>query len=423
MGPRIIEAADLRLGEFIRPGDTVVCGQTAAEPLTLTQALVEQRADLSGARVFLGAVFSRTFAPEHADHLRFSSYGVLGAAAALGRQGLIDVLPCSYHELECRYASGALAADVVLLQLAPGGGDGPYSLGMANDYVAAAARRARVVIAEVHPDVPWTHGAAWPRDARIDVVVPATRPPLDMAAAACGPVEEAIGRHVAALIPDGAVLQTGIGAIPDAVLAALRSHRDLGLHSGMAGDRMVELIEAGVVTNARKPFDAGIGVVNVLAGTASTRRHAHRNPALIVRPARYTHAQAVLSTLHALHAINSALQVDLGGQVNSEMLGGVPMGGIGGLNDFVRGARAAPGGRSIIALPSTARSGAVSRIVARLDDAVVTVPRCDADLVVTEWGVADLRACTLAERARRLTAVAAPQFRESLEKAWRGARQ
>jgi acetyl-CoA hydrolase len=421
VNPKVIAAGDLRLVEFIRPGDRVVCGQTAAEPLTLTQTLVEQRAELSGVQVFLGATFSRTFSPAHADHLRFASYGAMGAASvALGKRGLLEVLPSAYGELEGLYARGALAADVVLLQLAKGD-DGSYSLGTANDYVAAAARQARVVIAEVHPDVPWTHGAAWPSDARIDVIVPAARPPLDVAGASCGPVEVAIGRHVAGLIPDGAVVQTGIGAIPDAVLDALHSHRDLGLHSGLAGDRMIALIEAGVITNARKSLDAGLSVVNVLAGTARTRRYAHRNPALSVRPASYTHAHSVLAGLRGLHAINSALQVDFGGQVNSEILGGCPVGGVGGVNDFVRGARAAPEGRSIIALPSTAQEGRVSRIVARLDDAVVTVPRCDADLVVTEWGVADLRGCMLAERARRLIAIAAPQFREPLEQAWRQA--
>ncbi|WP_454754679.1 acetyl-CoA hydrolase/transferase family protein [Cupriavidus necator] len=412
-------AATLDLAGLIRPDDLVLCGQVNAEPLTLTRELVRQRHAIGPVRVFLGAVFSETFRPEHADTMRFISYGAMGNAVPLAQAGLLSVVPSHYSELEGAFAQGRWQADVVLLQLAPCIDGGLPGLGLANDYVAAAALRARVVIAEWNPHVPRTCGAALPDGLRIDHLVHAELPPVALPVSACGDVERRIAARVAELVPDGATLQTGIGSLPDAVLSGLAGHRDLGLHSGMAGDRAIELIQSGVLTNARKSIDAGVSVVNVVSGTDMTNRHIHGNPAFEVRPAQYTHSAGVLAQQDRLFAINAALQVDLTGQVNTEVMGGTLRGGVGGLNDFVRGARASRGGRSVMVLQSTARGGKVSRIVPALDGGTVSVARSDADLVVTEWGVADLRHCTLDERARRLIAVAAPEFRDSLAEAWR----
>jgi acyl-CoA hydrolase len=215
------------------------------------------------------------------------------------------------------------------------------------------------------------------------------------------------------LIADGSTLQFGVGKIPDAILSSLSHARDLGIHSGLINDAVVDLIECGAVTNRGKGLDPGVTVTNQLIGTQRLYRFAHQNKAIAVRPASYTHNQLVLSRINRLVAINSALQVALDGSVNSETLDGVAVGAIGGQLDFVRGANASPGGRAIIALPATASDG-TSRIVARVE--TVTTPRADVDAIVTEWGVAELRGCGLSERARRMIAIAAPEHRDELER-------
>ena len=413
-----ISAQSLELAGYIRPGDRVVCAQAGAEPLTLTRRLVEQRATLGGdVRVFLGAMFAPTFKPAHTDHLHFESYGAMGTTVPLAQAGRLRVMPAHYSEIDDAFESGRWPADVVLLQLSPGVEGGAPSLGLGNDYAAAAARRARVVIAEINPAAPWTHGAQWPADLRIDLQVMADAAPVAIEPSAFDTIEAQIAAHVAALVPDRATIQTGIGALPDAVLHGLRSHRDLGLHSGLIGDRAVALIEAGAVSNAFKAIDGGITVTNVACGTPMLHRFLHRNPAVSVRRGAYTHGAATLAQLTNLYAINSALEIDLSGQVNAETLGRALRGGVGGANDFARAARRAAHGRSITVMPATAQGGARSRIVPTLSGGVVTISRSDVDLVVTEHGVADLRHCTLDERAQRLIAIAEPRFRDALRRA------
>jgi acyl-CoA hydrolase len=419
MQPKIIAARDLDLSSLIRPGETVVVGQGTGEPLTLTEALVRQRHAISPMRVFLGAVFSATFTPEETDGIFFSGYGAIGAAARLAKSGRLDVVPAPYSRLPDLFDSGILPADVVLLQLSPPLEEGRMSLGANNDYLGAAARHARVVIAEINDQAPWTFGAELPADLAIDYLVETSRPTAELRSSRGGNVEESIAARVAALIPDCATLQIGIGAIPDAILGALAGHRELGIHSGMISDGIADLIEAGVATNSHKSFDRGITVAGVLFGTRRLNKFAHRNASLRLHLPAYTHGIDVLARIANFVAINSAIEVDLTGQVNAEVANGTYIGAVGGQVDFVRGANAAPNGRSIIALPATAKHGETSRVVATLRDAPVTSLRSDADLVVTEWGVAEMRGQTLAERARRMIAVAAPQFRESLERAAR----
>ncbi|HXY98926.1 MAG TPA: acetyl-CoA hydrolase/transferase C-terminal domain-containing protein, partial [Stellaceae bacterium] len=256
-----------------------------------------------------------------------------------------------------------------------------------------------------------------PADIRIDVAVRTARPPAMLQPAALGAAETAIARHVAALVPDGATIELGIGALPDAILATPTGHRDLGVHSGMLGDGVVALAEAGALTNARKPIDRGVSIGGLLFGTRRLFDFAHRNRALRLMPPAYTHGHEVLRHLPDFVAINSAIEADLTGQVNGETLAGAYLGAVGGQVDFLRGANAAPRGRSIIALPATAKGGSASRIVASLADAVVTSLRADMDAIVTEHGVAELRGLSLSQRARRMIAIAAPQFREGLERA------
>ncbi|GAA5235807.1 4-hydroxybutyrate CoA-transferase [Verticiella sediminum] len=409
-----IEADRFAFGALLQPGDHVVCAQVCAEPLTLTRRLVEECAERRlPTQVFVGTLFGDAF--DHApQHMRFLSYGAIGRAAAIADRGALDVLPERYSRLPALFAQGALRADVALLQAARAQ-DGTLSFGLASDYAIDAARRARAVIVEVNASTPWTHGTPWPRDLRVDAWVQAAYPPLTLAPPRLGAVEQAIAAHVASLVPDGAVVQVGVGALPDATLDALSGHRALGLHSGVLGDAGVRLIEAGVIDNSRKTRDAGISVTNTVCGGPSSYRFVHRNAAVHVRHSDETHGLDALRHAERLHAINAALEVDLSGQVNCEQVQGRQRGGIGGLLDFARAARASAGGRSITVLPATAAGGAASRIVASLDGHPATIGRADVDVVVTEYGVAHLRDVPLRERARRLIAIAAPQFRDALE--------
>jgi acetyl-CoA hydrolase len=411
-----LDPGSLDFARFIRPGDTVVVGQASAEPLTLTEALVAQADRLGATTVFIGASWSDTFAPDKSPSLRYVSYGALGANARLARAGRLDVVPCHYSQLPWLFESETLRADVVLLALSPTF-DGVMTLGPSHGYALAAARRARTVIAEVNERMPWTYGGELPADLRIDAVVRTSRPLPQYPAARIGEVERQVAARVAALVPGGATLQLGVGMLPDAVLEALADRRDLGLHSGMLTSAVLSLLESGAVTNARKPLDHGVTVTGMLIGDEKLYSYAHRNPRLRLAGPEYTHSSGVLAQLPGFVSVNSAVEVDLCGRVNAEVAGGQYVGGVGGAMDFIRGAAAAPGGRAIIALPSTSRDGKASRIVASC--ATVTTPAAEADVVVTERGVAELRGIDYATRAKRIAAIAHPDFREVLEKAAR----
>lgn len=416
-----VEPEKLSLVSLLRPGDRVVCGQACAEPLTLTRRLVAQCMEGQVAvQVFVGTLFSDTF-DQAPPSMQFLSYGAIGRAARIADRGALDVLPERYSRLPGLFACGALAADVVLLQAAVAE-NGALSFGLASDYVIDAARKARVVVVEVNPAVPWTHGTLWPSDLRVDVWVRAAYPPVELASPQMEAAEQAIAKHIAALVPDGATLQVGVGTLPDATLGALSGHRALGLHSGVLGDAGVRLMAAGVIDNSRKGCDAGVGVTNTVCGAPSTYRFVHRNTSVEVRHSDAVHGASALASLHRFHAINGAIEVDLSGQVNCEQLQGRPRGGVGGLLDFARAARESSGGHAITVLPATAMSGTASRIVASLGGRPATMGRSDVDVVVTEYGVAHLRDVPLHERAKRLIAIAAPQFREQLEIEYRKGR-
>ncbi len=399
------------LSAFIRPGDTVLWGQAGAEPLSLTRALVAQRHRLGRLRLFLGIGQSGVLQAEHADAFELLAYCGSGSNRALAAAGVFDILPVHYSQLPVLMRSGALRIDVVMLQVSAPDAHGRHSLGLANEYLLAALDSARVVLAEVNDQVPWTHGARCLRADEMQLRVNASYAPPSAAVPPIGPREQAIARHVAGWIEDGATLQTGLGAIPEAVLSELGDRRDLGVHSGAIGDGVAVLSESGVITNARKTIDRGISIAGLLMGSARLHRLAHRNPNLQLRPTEYTHDATVLASIDRFVAINSALEVDLSGQVNAEVAGGVYVGAVGGALDFMRGAQRSRGGLAIVALPSTA--GSRSRIVATLSGPVST-PRSDVGLIVTEHGVADLRGLSLAARVDRLIGIADPQHRDAL---------
>ena len=405
----------IELAAAIRPGDAVVWGQACGEPQTVTEAIVAQRAALGGIKVFMGASFSQTVLPEHADHLQISGLGGVGTGRRLTKAGVMAVRPLHISQVGPCIEQGIIGCDVAVVQVSRPNARGEYSYGLTADYIQAAVAKARTVIAESNDQVPFSHGSGVLTAADIDFIVETSRPPLEVGSAPITDLERAVARHIEAFIPDGATLQVGLGAIPDAVVAAIGNRRDLGVHSGMIGDSVVDLMERGVVTNARKPIDQGVTISGTLIGTRRLYAFADNNPAIGLRPPSYTHSQDVLARLPALISLNSAVEVDLTGQVNAEEAGGEHVGAVGGQVDYVRGAVSSPGGHSFIALPASAQKGTVSRIVARLSGPVTTA-RSDVDVVVTEFGAAQLRGRSLPERARALIAIAAPQFRETLER-------
>jgi acyl-CoA hydrolase len=410
------DAAGLDLGRFLRAGDRIVWGQACGEPTTLVEALIAQAAGIGRVSAFAATSFSGLLDAAAAERIDISSMGAIGALRTLTAAHKLGIVPCHVSQVGPMIAQGLIGCDVALVQVSPPDAAGNHSFGLISDFVQAAVAKARVVIAEVNECVPFTHGDAVLPASRIDCAVHVARTPVEVMPAQIGETDRAIARFVADYVEDGAVLQVGIGAVPDAILQLLRDRRDLGVHSGMVGDGLVDLVEAGVVTNASKPIDAGVSITGALIGTRRLYAFAHRNPQIGMRSSAYTHDAAVLCRLPRLLTINSALEVDLTGQVNAEQSGSHYLGGTGGQVDFVRAGSRSPGGRSIIALPATAKGGKLSRIVPGLSGPVTTA-RSDVDVIVTEFGAAELRGQTLAERTRRLIAIAHPDFREELERA------
>lgn len=407
-------AAGLDLGKFLRPGDRIVWGQACGEPTTLVEALIAQAADIGGLSAFAATSFSGLLDVAAADKIELSSMGAIGALRSLTAANKLRVIPCHVSQVGPLIEQGLIGCDVAFVQVSPPDAEGNHSFGLINDFIHVAVKKARVVIAEVNECVPFTHGDVVLPASRIDCAVRVSRTPVEVMPAQIDETDQAIAHIVAGYIDDGAVLQVGIGAVPDAILRLLHDRRDLGVHSGMLGDAFVDLVQAGVINNARKPFDSGVSVTTALIGTRRLYEFAHRNPQIAVRSSPYTHDATVLSRLPKFVTINSAVEVDLTGQVNAEQSGAQYVGGTGGQGDFVRAGSRSPGGHAIVALPATAKGGKVGRITVNLSGPVTTA-RSDVDVIVTEFGAAELKGQTLAERTRRMIAIAHPDFRETLE--------
>jgi len=416
-----ISAAELELARFVQPGDAIMLGQACGEPTTLIEALIAQGQGIGGLDAFIATSFSGIFTPSTADAFRLSSMGAIGALRSMSKAHRLGVIPCHVGQVAPLIERGIIGCDVAMVQVSPADAQGNHSFGLISDYVQAAVAKARVVIAEVNAQVPYTLGETLPAS-RIDVAVHVDRPPVEVMPAAISATDEAIARHCAEFIGDGAVIQTGVGAVPDAILRLLHDRKDLGVHSGMLGDGLVDLADAGVLTNARKEIDRGVSINGALIGTRRLYDFAHRNPSVRMTRTAYTHDSTVLAQLSRLVTVNSAMEVDLTGQVNAEQSGDMYLGGTGGQLDFVRAGVRSPGGHSIIALAATARGGTISKIVAALSGPVTTA-RSEVDIIVTEFGAAQLRGQPLAERARRMVAIAHPDFREALARAAHGIEQ
>jgi len=406
-----------RAVEMIRSGYRVYIHTACAAPTVLLGALLDRGPSLQNVElVDLVALYKNDFgAARWAGRFRHSALfigaGVREAVAA----GRADYTPVFLSEIERLFTSGALPLDVALLQLSPPDEQGNLSLGIGVDTSLTAARCARLVIAEVNPQMPRTLGESFIHVSRVAAIVETDHPLIEVPPAPLTDVERRIGAHVASLIPNGAALQIGIGGIPDAVLACLGDHRDLGIHTEMVSDGMAPLMEAGVINGARKTLHPGKAVAGFALGTQALFRFLHENPRFDFHPVSYTNDPFVIAQNENMVAVNSAIQVDVTGQVCSDSIGARPYSGFGGQVDFMRGASRAKGGKPVIALPSTCRQDTVSRIVPMLDPgAGVVTTRADVHYVVTEYGAAYLHGKSLRQRAEALIGIAHPKFRDTL---------
>lgn len=408
---RKVPLSQLRLADYLRPGDVIGWPQGPGEPLALTELAVAQRRTLEDCALLFGLTQSGTLRPELADDFRL--HALNGAGTSRRVTAVANIFPCHVSSIPSLFRSNCLRIDAALIQVRPMT-DSMFSLGVIADFTRAMIERARVVIALLNPALPATDGDALVSAADIDVLVESDERIIDMPDPEPSAVERKVASQVSALIPDKATVQLGVGTLPTAVAQALYSHKELGVHSGVVSDVLVDLVEKGVVTNAHKGRDEGKTVTGGLFGTKRLRRFAHDSGLVSLRSVDYTHNLSTTSSISRFHTINSAIEVDLTGQVNAEVAAGRYLGAMGGHADFVRAGTMSPGGCSIIAMPSATPDGKHSRLVASLGMRPVTTARSDVDVVVTEYGVAQLRGCSLQERVRRLIAIAHPDHRDAL---------
>ena len=407
---------------LIRNGDIIVVPTGVGEPPALLHALSERRRELRDVAVSQILPLRRFayFDPDTRANVRHDAYFFGGASRPGGQAGWIDYVPAYFSELPMLLDRGLLPAEVVVSMASPMDEHGYFSLSLAPDYTMAAVRRARVVLLEVNPNVPFANGDCLVHISQVAGVVESEDALFEVGLPEIGSVQEAIGKYVADLIDDGATLQIGYGGIPDAVVMQLKHKHDLGIHTEMLGDGILSLIEAGAVTNRRKTFMPGRTVATFALGSHRLYRTMHRNPGIEMHPVDFTNDPYVAARNDNLCAINATMQIDLIGQCGSESLGHLPYSGTGGQVDFVRAANRSKGGKAFIVLPSTAKGGTVSRIAPVLSPGThVTTSKNDINYVVTEYGVAQLRGKTAKQRAEALIGIAHPDFRGELREAAR----
>jgi acyl-CoA hydrolase/RimJ/RimL family protein N-acetyltransferase len=401
----------------IASGRRILIGSGAAEPSGLVEALVADGGHLTGCEIvhLLTLGPAPYVAPEMQGRFRHAAFFIGPNVRDAVREGRADFMPVFLSEIPELIYSGRMRIDVALIQVSPPDAHGFVSLGVSVDVVRAAVDTADLVIAEVNPRMPRTLGDAFVPLGQLHHRVQVDRPLPELGTEALDPVSQAIGEHVAALIPDGATLQMGIGKIPNAVCRALGGHAELGVHTEMFSDGVMALVKAGVITGRRKTLLPGKIVTSFAMGSQALYAWLDDNPAVEMRSSRFTNDPVIIARNEAMIAINSALAVDLTGQVAADTVSGQFYSGIGGQVDFIRGAARSRGGKPIIALPSTARGGQVSRIQATFEPGTgVVTSRGDVRYVVTEYGVASLWGKTVRQRALALIEVAHPDFRSEL---------
>ena len=401
----------------VQNGDTVVVPTAVGEPPTLLTALSEARRDFLGVQVvqILPLRPYAYFDAETAAHVCHTAYFFGGASRRGGKEGWIDFIPAYFSELPDLINRALIASEVVFSMASPMDAHGFFSLSLGADYTMAAIRNARAVVLEVNPNVPFANGDCHIHISQVTALVESEDALLEVGLPKIGPVQQAIGKFVADMIPDGATLQIGYGGIPDAVVMQLTHKHDLGVHTEMIGDGIMTLVEAGVVTNSRKNYLPGKMVATFALGSKKLYQFLHRNPALEMHPVNFTNDPYLAGQNDNLHAINATMQIDFLGQCGSESLGFYPYSGTGGQTDFVRAANRSNGGKAFIVLPSTAKDDTISRIVPVLSPGThVSTSKNDINYVVTEFGVAQLRGKSAHQRCEALIGIAHPDFRAEL---------
>ena len=406
----------------VRSGDRVYIHPGCAVPEPLVDALSARAESLRDVEVvhLLTMGHAAHMTPEMEGHFRHNAMFIGANARKAVNEGRADYTPIFLGEIARLFSDGTLPLDVALIQVSPPDAHGFCSLGVGVDHTLDAARHARHVIAEVNQQMPRVHGDAFVHVRQLNAVIETSRPLMELHVEPGDEITDAIAHNVAELIDDGDTLQMGIGGIPDAVLRDLADRRALGVHSEMFADGIVDLIEAGVITGERKSLHRGKVIAGFLLGTKRLFDFVDDNPVVEFHPTSYTNDPFIIAQNDNMVGINSAIEVDITGQVSSDSIGPVFYSGFGGQTDFIRGASRSRGGKPIIALPSTAKGGTLSRIVPCLSPcAGVVTTRADVRWLVTEYGSAYLFGKTVRQRARALIDIAHPKFREELERAAR----
>lgn len=404
----------------VKDGDTIVVPTGCAEPPVLLTALSEQRRDFNDVKI-VQILPLRKFGyidPETVQHVRHVAYFFGGPTRPGGQAGWVDYIPNNFSEIPGMLRRNLLAAETVFSLASPMDEEGYFSLSLGADYTMAAIEKARAIVLEVNPNVPFAYGNCRVHISQVTALIESEDPVIEVGLPKIGPVQEAIGKYVADMIPNGSTLQIGYGGIPDAVVMQLTDKRDLGIHTEMIGDGIMTLVEAGAITNDKKNYHPGKMLATFALGSKKLYQFMNRNPMLEMHPSDITNDPYLAAQNDNLISINATMQVDLLGHCGSETLGTSPVSGTGGQTDFVRAANRSNGGKSFIVLPSTAKDDAISRIVPTLTPGThVSTSKNDVNYVVTEHGVAQLRGKTAKQRAAALIAIAHPDFRSELKEA------
>lgn len=382
------------------------------EPQTLVEELVRQKNRLHDVLLYNVVIGSPCLYADSSCHSHFNIRTFLGSSSLKSAfvHQTCDYLPVNLSEIP--YWISQESIDVALVQVSPPNNEGYCNLGLSVDVVQTLIKKASIVIAQVNNQLPNTYGDTLVHVSEIHHFVLSDRPLLTIPSGKPSEEEITIGKYVAELIPDYATIQVGLGKIADSILFSLKSKTGLGIHSGSITDPVIELMDLGVVTNERKEINPNKTVCTTLTGSEQLYKYSHQNSDIELYPSDYTHNAAVISKISHFHSINSALEVDVYGQINAEQVGTYPVAGVGGQMDFIHGARLSKGGKAIIALPSTAKKGTQSRIKIKIP--YVTSLKSEIDYVVTEYGIASLFGKSLRERAKALIAIAHPDFRKEL---------
>ncbi|RPI24180.1 MAG: acetyl-CoA hydrolase/transferase family protein [Acidobacteria bacterium] len=405
----------------IQSGQRLFISGNASAPYLLLRALAKRKDELRDVELAHGLMLGEDplSKPEMEGIFRHNSLFVGSADREAVNAGRADYVPVFLSEIPALFSSGLMPVDVALIQVSPADEHGFVSLGTEVLTSKCVVQAARISVAQVNRLMPRTLGDSFIHVSRFHKIVESSEPLPQLTKKPYTDVERRIGENIAALIDDGSTLQLGIGGIPDAVLTALKTHKDLGIHTEMISDGVKEGIEQGFITGARKTLHPGKMIGTFVLGTQGLYDFVDDNPIFELHPTGYTNDPFVVAQNEKMVAVNSAIEIDLTGQVCSDSIGPYIYSGFGGQVDFIRGAARSKGGKPIIAIPATAKHGTVSRIVPYLKSgAGVVTTRADVHYVITEYGVAFLHGKNLRERAKALTAIAAPQFREELEKAF-----